>query len=367
MTNLHTASRQWASRPSEERFTSLTELHTAMAISRRRSRSGVVSNRNLSVIPTGDMVNEIAVAGPSGNAAHPTHWAFGQLCARSGAPAGFLRTLPAPMVADILNYKNKFAGDPEDVGVLLSRTDENNGQGVALRAVTGPNYGRIFNAEVSGVLVQRFGDGVTGQWKVPGEFGREIVVTKENTTIYGSDRDMFVFLADEHNRIEVPNRRNGQAGSLARGFFVWNSEVGAATVGIAFFLFDYVCCNRIVWGADQYIEKRIRHTASAPDRWLEACLPALENYSEASSAPIVSMIEAAQAHKLDDVKAFLAKRFTPGLAKEIAAAYESDEGKPIETLFDVVTGLTAHARTVPYQSERVDLERQAGDLLDLAA
>ncbi len=39
-------------------------------------------------------------------------------------------------------------------------------------------------------------------------------VTKENTTLYASDRDFFVFLANEKNKIEVPNRRNGRAGSM---------------------------------------------------------------------------------------------------------------------------------------------------------
>src|SRR4029077_3736004 len=115
----------------------------------------------------------------------------------------------------------------------------------------------------------------------PVEFGNRIPVTKENTPLFASDRDMFVFLADEDRRIEVPDRRNGSGGSMARGvfvldseggdktpglgFFVWNSEVGDKTLGLGFFLFDYVCCNRIVWGADQYTEVRIRHTKGAPD------------------------------------------------------------------------------------------------------
>src|SRR5207302_1489157 len=89
---------------------------------------------------------------------------------------------------------------------------------------------------------------------------------KENTTLFASDRDMFVFLADEDRRIDIPGRRNGSGGSMARGFFVWNSEVGDKTLGLGFFLFDYVCKNRIVWGADQYTEIRIRHTKGAADR-----------------------------------------------------------------------------------------------------
>ena len=78
---------------------------------------------------------------------------------------------------------------------------------------------------------------------MPGEFGNKVTVTTANTTLFASDRDMFVFLADEDNRIEIPNRRAGKFGSFARGFFVWNSEVGKTTLGAGFFLFDYVCAT----------------------------------------------------------------------------------------------------------------------------
>ncbi len=99
---------------------------------------------------------------------------------------------------------------------------------------------------------------------------------------------MFVFLADEDRRIEIPNRRDGKPGSLARGFFVWNSEVGNTTLGAGFFLFDYVCSNRYVWGADQYTEIRIRHTSGAPDRWLEEVTPVLREYAEGSAKPVIA-------------------------------------------------------------------------------
>ena len=53
-----------------------------------------------------------------------------------------------------------------------------------------------------------------------GEFSQWVTVTKDNTTLFASGRDMFVFLADEENRIELPDRRAGCSGSFARGFFV---------------------------------------------------------------------------------------------------------------------------------------------------
>jgi hypothetical protein len=75
-------------------------------------------------------------------------------------------------------------------------------------------------------------------------------------------------------------------------------------------LFDYVCCNRIIWGADQYTEIRIRHTKGAPDRWLEEVTPVLREYSQASAKPVVQAIEDARNKHVDaNLDQFLANRF----------------------------------------------------------
>jgi hypothetical protein len=290
------------------------------------------------------------------------------LASPGNSPASYFRetNMPGPMIADCLNYNLRFTRGVEDIGVLLTTNED--GCVNELRSVNGPNYGRIYDAEVVDTLVEKFGDGVTGQWRVPGEFGKRVAVTKENTTLYASDRDMFVFLADEENRIELPNRRAGRFGSFARGFFVWNSEVGKTTLGAGFFLFDYVCCNRIIWGADQYTEVRIRHTKGAPDRWLEEVTPVLREYSQASAKPVVRAIEDARNKRIDDeLSTFLAKRFGKQIAPAIAAIHETEEGRPIETLWDVTVAATAHARSVKNTDKRLEIERTAGELLKLAA
>src|SRR5258706_13043324 len=114
----------------------------------------------------------------------------------------------------------------EEVGGPPTMGDEDKGlavpTGSELRAATGPAYGRIWDADIVDALVERFGDGVSGHWRVPGEFGERVTVTKANTTLFASDRDMFVFLADEDRRIEVPRRRNGSGGSMARAVFMWD-------------------------------------------------------------------------------------------------------------------------------------------------
>jgi hypothetical protein len=304
------------------------------------------------------------LTGPNGVPVAPTHWAFGQLAQRSGAPASYLRDLPAPLAADCINY-GLTTRSVEDIGVLLYK----NGGAPQIKAVTGPDYGRIWNAMITRALVQRFGDGLTGPFKVPGEFGKRVDVTRDNTTLYASDRDMFVFLADEEHRIEIPNRRDGKAGSMARGFFVWNSEVGKCKFGIATFLFDYVCCNRIVWGAQGYEEITIRHTSRAPERWVDQALPALQDYANSSTVGVRTAIEHAMGAKIgtpENVTEFLNKRFTKSQASAIKAAHLQDEGRPIETLWDAATGVTAYARSIPYQDERVELERKGGAILAMA-
>lgn len=358
------ASREWSSRPSDERFLDLHELHDHTTRIKENSRAKVVANRSMQAQPTDD-ARGLVVVGPNGSPVTPTHWAFGQLAQRAGAPAGYLRDLPSPLAADCINYGLK-CRDIEDMGVLLSRGDDS----YKLAAVTGPQYGRIWNSTITGALVDRFGDGITGDFRVPGEFGKAVAVTRENTTLYASDRDMFVFLADEQHRIEIPNRRDGQTGTLARGFFVWNSEVGAGTLGIATFLFDYVCCNRIVWGSREYAEIRVRHTAGAPFRWLEEVMPAIGRYANSSTASVVKAIEDARNSKIGDadkVREFLAGRFSRSQAAAISAAHLAEEGRPIETLWDATVGATAYARGLQYQDARVDIEREAGKILNMAA
>lgn len=359
MTTLMQASNQWRNRPADERFLNLHELLDKVSHEHGHSREHVVSSRKVAFKPGEDQMNQLLVYGPNGADYELTHYSMGQVSSLAGAPAGYLRKLPAAMAADCLNYGMQHERSAQDVKVLLTK----NGGAPVLRAATGPAYGRIWNDEIVFALIQRFGDGRTGMFRVPGEFGQDVAVTRENTTIYGSDRDMFVFLADEKNRIELPNRRDGKPGSLARGFFVWNSEVGDKSVGAAFFLFDYVCCNRIVWGVDQFKEIRIRHTVSAPDRWLDEISPVLVEYADSSAKPVLAAIEDARSKKIDDVQSFLSKRFTAGLAQKVMAAHEADEGRPIENMWDVVTGMTAAARNISWQDERIALEREAGKLL----
>lgn len=374
MTTLMQASHQWASRPADQRFLDLNELKARTEQGKLNSTGKVVPTKALHFEPMDDHKG-LKIAGQNGVAADITHWSFGQLAGLAKAPAGYLRELPAELVADNLNYGLKFRREIDEVGVLLTRENVSvdgfatPATRVEMRAATGPNYGRIWNADIAASLVNRFGDGRTGDFRVPGEFGKQVEITRNNTTIYGSDRDMFVFLADEEHRIDMQGRRNGEPGSLARGFFIWNSEVGSTSFGVAMFLFDYVCMNRIVWGVQQFSEIRLRHTVSAPDKWLDNVEPLLMEYANSSAAPVEETIRNAQAKKLDsDLDDFLkSRKFNKSQISAIKATHEAEEGRPIETVWDAVTGVTAYAKTIQYQDDRVAVERAGGKILDLVA
>jgi hypothetical protein len=365
MTTLMQASNQWASRPHDERFANLYDMQAQMRRLHQASTTDVVSNRKIELLPVEGNRRALRIGVDGGALAgmemEPTHKSFGQICSLASpgnSPAGYFREskLPGEFIADCLNHNLRFNREVESIGLLgtvLEQTD--------LRAATGPNYGRVWNAEVVDALVDQFGDGINGKFRVPGEFGQRVAIDKRNTTLFASDRDMFVFLADEDNRIEVAGR------SLARGFFTWNSEVGDTTLGLGFFLFDYVCCNRIVWGADQYTEVRVRHTKGAPDRWLEEIQPVLVEYANGSAAPVIEAIETARQRKIeDDEDAFIAARFGKRMVEPLKAISMSEEGHPIENILDLVVAATAHARSIPNTNDRIEVEREAGQLLQAA-
>jgi len=99
---------------------------------------------------------------------------------------------------------------------------------------------------------------------------------------------------------------------------------------------------------------------------LEEIQPALLAYSQSTQSTVLETVKAAQAKKVDDLDKFLAARFTRNKAAAIKVAHESDEGRPMETLWDVTTGVTAYARQLTHQDERVDMERIGGEILEMA-
>lgn len=304
----------------------------------------------------------------------PTHWSFGQLCSLVGAPAGYLRELPAALAGINLQH-GLLAHRAEQVKTLEAEDGR-----VELRAVTGPDYGRIWDHELVAAVRAIAGDG-TGdtRWKVPGVLDWATMthnpfvdVTKDTTTLYASDRDVFLFLVDDTNPIEAGRLPNGEPDLFFRGFYAWNSEVGSKTLGIASFYLRAVCANRNIWGAEQFEEITIRHSKFAARRFAHEAAPALTSFANSSPAPFIAGIRAARerivARTDEDREIFLRRRgFGKADTAKIIATVLEEEGHPAESLFDFVQGITALARARPHQDARLELEAKAKVLLERAA
>jgi len=114
MTTLMQAHRQWSSRASDERFASLLDMQSFRRRVREQSHANVISSRKLAIEPTPDDLRGLmAVGDDAHDAAALTHWSFGELCSLASpgnSPASYFRdvNMPAPMIADCLNYNLRF-------------------------------------------------------------------------------------------------------------------------------------------------------------------------------------------------------------------------------------------------------------------
>lgn len=392
MTIVTKLSAQWATRPDHERFTSLPEMYDHAKYIESRSGRAKVSRNQIAVEPDG---NDLLVIVDGKAAARPTYSAFTHLADAYGRHADYLRTLPAPIAAQCLNHHIRSGSGSDaaisaqkdmfglsvitdaqakqyDHSLLLMRPEQDDKadlEPLMLRAVQGPDYGHINNSSVIGLLQDRFGDGVTGDWRVPGEFGVAVAqVTKANTSLFMGEEDLFIGLSDERNKVEI--ERRGKASPMSRGLLMWNSEVGSRTFGFCLFYFDYACMNRIFWGVENYVEVNMRHSKNAVSRFLSEAVPALTEYLALDTdksmvraiehAKTIPLVIDGNASKRDALLAsVVGKRKVP----IVLAQHEAEEFRPVETVWDATTALTAHARVLTNPAERYKIERATGDIL----
>ncbi len=375
-------SSQWYNRPDDQKFLSLDSMLNFKKVDASRMTSRTVDTHKVKIIGDYDEANPsrgniFVEYTDDNNQEHnnlPTNWSFGQLSQLAGAPAGYLKDLPAPIAADCIQWGLKY-----NRGKELIKVYGNQAQGGELRAATGPDYGRIFDWEIL-EPIKNLVDASDGRWKVPGMmtgsrhgmavYDPEIPVTNDTTTLFASDRDVFVFLVDDRNPIEVGKLANGEPDLMFRGFYAWNSETGSKTAGIAAMYLRGVCMNRNLWGVENFHEIKIRHTKFAPDRFAMEARPALQSFANGSTFSFVEGVQAAKAAKIasDDEERleFLSKRagLSGRMAKAAAARHLKEEGRPVENVWDAAQAITAIARDVPHQDARIEVEKKAGALLD---
>lgn len=195
--NVGRVSSEWFSRPDDEKFLSLTELYDSVRSRADRATTQIVESKAIRVEARSDDAESLSLIAPGNDRPiAPTNWSFGQLSTLVGAPASYLRTLPAALAGINLQH-----GLLRHRGEQVKMLQTHDGR-TELRAVTGPDYGRIWDHELVAAVMKIAGDGVRDtRWKVPGvldwgsmRYNPYVDVSLETTTLYASDRDVFLFL-----------------------------------------------------------------------------------------------------------------------------------------------------------------------------
>lgn len=343
------AQKNWMNRPADQRFAELDVLSAAVHARRKQSVTEDVTLSDVRFLTAGD---DIIASSKVLGTMRPTHWAFGQTASLVAAPAAYLRKLPVDLAVQCLNHGLSTRND----GMKLYGVDGDDS--CELRAVTSQTYGRIWDADVVDAAT-KIVDAGEGRWFSPWAW------SKQHRALFASDRDIFLFFVDGGSIVDG----GGDRDQLHRGFFLWNSEVGSATFGLAAFLFRAVCGNFSIWDMQDARILKIRHTSGGPERFVSDAIPALRAYVETSTLPLEKQIRAAKALPLptddDDLFAFFTKRgFTRAEVKRAKQFAEAEEGQ-FATVWDAHNGFTAAARMLAYADAQVDLSRRAGKLIEV--
>jgi len=352
------ASREWANRPDDQRFLDLPSLRQAVAHRKAESWTIPIKPADLTVTTDGADLGvtlydpEIAQE----RQLQLSHFGLGKVAYYAEAPASYIRTLPAGLAADNLQWGLQHKERAQRPVSLLAQT---NGAS-HLRTMTGRGYGRIWDLEVVDEVERLNAD---GRWQIPSASYSE-ADPKRATTLYASDRDVFIFLVDPDHPVEVGDEL------LYRGFYTGNSEVGAASFVLCTFLYRVICDNRIIWGAEDVKQISIRHTGGAPRRFAEEGREVLARYALESTERTVKAIRAAQRFELDRadnaeggwIDWLQIRGFSTTFAKATVAKAEADEGEA-RSLWDIIQGATAAARKITHTDERVRAEVLAGRLM----
>jgi hypothetical protein len=354
-------SSEWFSRPDDERYLSLTDLYDAVRRRTERAQTRTVESCNVKVEASRDSAERLALIVPGRDEpVAPTHWSFGQLCSLVGAPSSFMRQLPAPLAG--INLQHGLLSHRAE---LLKTLEADDGR-VELRAVTGPDYGRIWDHELVAAVKKIAGNGIGDtRWKVPGVLDWSTMihnpfvdVTKDTTTLYASDRDVFLFLADDTNPIEAGRLPDGSPDLYFRGFYCWNSEGWQQDTRHCEFLPARRLHEPQSVGCRKFEEITIGHSKFAAQRFAHEAAPALTRFADSSPAPFVAGIRAAReqivARSDEDRDSFLRKRgFSKSETMKIIETVLYEEGHPPESVFDFVQGITALARGKAHQDARL--------------
>lgn len=364
MANITTAASEYANRPADERFASLADLVSTADTDRQHSRESTYNLRDLVAVEVSHNASStVGLQSPTGKVATFTNYAFGQLARTVGAPASYLRTLPAELAVRNLNHGLKDAAPHGTEAKLLVRAT---GGTPIIRSATSETYGRVWDGPLYSEVNRYFADGMRsagGAWQSPPTW------SGEPAGQYRGDRDSFVIRIDGGS-IVADGRGGNAGGSLHRGLMIRNSEVGHCSVVIDAILFDRICGNHILWGAVIDRTFRRRHVGDRALRdTMRELITIANRFNGRSASQDEAIIRTLMTHEIASTKdgvidVLRSLKYTKEQATE---AYDTCQvAEPAfnpRSYWGIAAGTTRNSQESGYQDDRYLLDSLASAVL----
>ncbi len=193
--------RRLIERDSDESFTSFDELYTKALAYQDSSTARWIPPANLYVTVHQD---QLKIKFTGDRAYNLTDWSFSQLCSLLDVDRKVIERLELETAAQVFSEILPKGGEPLQIYV----------DGSTVRSFHRIRYERLFDADLLDVVLDE-AEQLTGKFN-----------ERTNRLSFSSgDRDMFAYLVDESSWTHYHGEK------FASAFVVWNSEVGARSVG----------------------------------------------------------------------------------------------------------------------------------------
>jgi hypothetical protein len=360
-THLDVASRQLFSRSDDECFPDWRELLRYLEGRERDTRELEVHQGVLRTVAEADEL-KLAI----GQNIHAlTDWGFRSVCDLSRAPASFINRLPAPTAALVLNETRALFGDNQDQARVLTLATFP--EPVA-RAIYSPSYARVPDLTVARLVHEEISGFVPAGTLAGGRKGMPRL-KPQASGLYASDRDIFLFLADEEHPVEwKPKGNGGGAAALYRFLIVRNSETTTRQIGLIMGLYEFICGNHIIWNAEEVVVWERRHVGD-PEAILEYLRKSIEALRDRGTIKKeLAVLQAAAETSFAGTKEDFIEKLYPDVTKALAAqAWDSaimdfDAHVPL-SVWNTVQGLTRVSQNIGYMDRRMEVDQVAGKLL----
>ena len=364
----------WRTRPDDQKFPTLDGLRSHCLERANRCTAKITNTKRINpqAIPLRPETAAIAVGAPVDqvDAAYSlvfeteagifdtTHWSFQQVAQASGCPVSWLRRIDPRKAAEDLDYAFSFVAKRSEHQLLVEDVPDR-GDFKQLRAFTGKDFGRIWDHDVVS-MIQDVADPHVWKPAANDYF--------THPAGYVSDRDIFVFLVDDSNPVEVHVPGVVENRALSRGFIVTNGEVGSRKFKVMMFWMDYTCSNRLIWNPVGMVDLGIVHSSGAPERFRREAAGMLNAYANADAGEAARTFERAARIEVGRDRTTVGEwlqrhgRFTKKRTEKIIDRAAQEEGG-YHTVWHLVNGITATARDINHTDLRTGVEAEAGKLL----